>query len=80
MPFTDVFRVSATDLKPLDALGLFDVDALRLVLEGGSVIDWRRLAFTTREQVDHYLRLCCFDPSSPSDQSWMRGVLQDAAA
>ena len=80
MPFTDVFRVSATDLKPLDALGLLDVDALRLVLEGGSVIDWRRLAFTTREQVDHYLRLCCFDPSSPSDQSWMRGVLQDSAA
>jgi len=76
----DALRVLPSDLKPLDALGPLHVDALRLILEGGSVIDWTRLAFTTREEVDHFLRLCCFDPSSPSDQAWMRGVLRDAAS
>jgi hypothetical protein len=64
--------------KRLDALGLLDVEALRLILLGSSVIDWRRLAFTSRDEVDRYLRLCRFDPDSPSDQAWMRGVLRDA--
>jgi uncharacterized protein (TIGR04552 family) len=67
-------------LKRLDALALLDVEALRLILLGSSVIDWRRLAFTSRGEVDRYLRLCRFDPDSPADQAWMRGVLRDAVA
>jgi hypothetical protein len=66
-------------LKALDALALQDSEALRLVLLGTSVIDWQRLAFTQRHEVDHFLRLCRFDPGSPADQAWMRGVIHDAA-
>ncbi|MEI8258224.1 MAG: TIGR04552 family protein [Deltaproteobacteria bacterium] len=65
-------------LKRLEALALVDVEALRLILLGSSVIDWRRLAFSRRDEVDNFLRLCRFDPDSPSDQDWMRGVLRDA--
>ena len=65
--------------KRLDAMTLLDVEALRLILLGSSVIDWRRLAFTSREEVDRFLRLCRFDPDSSSDQAWMRGVVRDAA-
>jgi len=74
----EALRVSPRDLKSLDALGLLDIEALRLVLSGSSVIDWRRLAFRRREEVDHFLRLCRFEPDSASDQSWMRGILSDA--
>jgi len=66
------------DLKPLEALELLDVEALRLILQGTSVVDWQRLAFRDREQVDRFLRLCCFDPDSSTDQAWMRGIVRDA--
>jgi len=70
--------VLSDDLRPLSELALRDVEALRLILRGGSVIDWRRLAFEDRPQVDRFLRLCLFDPDSPGDEAWMRGVLTDA--
>jgi uncharacterized protein (TIGR04552 family) len=66
------------DLKRLDELSLLDVEALRLILLGSSVIDWQRLSFTCRDEVDQFLRLCQFDPDSAFDQAWMRGVLRDA--
>ena len=65
-------------MKRLDTLVLLDVEALRLVLLGTSVIDWQRLAFTQRSDIDRFLRLCQFDPGSPTDQLWMRGVIDDA--
>ncbi len=67
-------------LKRLDELVLADVEAMRLILLGSSVIDWRRLAFERRDEVDNFLRLCRFDPESPSDQAWMRGVVSDSVA
>ena len=65
-------------MNRLDTLALLDVEALRLVLLGTSVIDWRRLAFTEPCEVNHFLRLCRFDPESRTDQAWMRGVISDA--
>jgi uncharacterized protein (TIGR04552 family) len=67
------------ELKRLNSLSLLDVEALRLILLGSSVIDWQRLAFTRRDEVDRFLRLCGFDPDSPPDQACMRGMLRDAA-
>jgi uncharacterized protein (TIGR04552 family) len=64
--------------KPLDALGLFDVESLRLILLGSSVIDWLHLALTDRREVDRLLQVCGFAPDTPSDQAWMRAVLGDA--
>lgn len=65
-------------MKRLDTLALLDVEALRLVLLGASVIDWQRLAFTKPSDINHFLRLCQFDPGSGADQAWMRGVVSDA--
>lgn len=76
----EALAVLPRDLKSLDQLGLQDVESLRLILLGTSVVDWQRLAFESREQVDAFLRLCLFDPDSPEDQAWMRGILQDAVA
>src|SRR6478735_4071509 len=39
----------------LDSATLGDVEAMRLLLRGGSVIDWHRLAFTDGAEVDLFL-------------------------
>jgi uncharacterized protein (TIGR04552 family) len=51
--------------RALDDSTLSDVEALRLLLRGGSVIDWHRLAFTNHSEVDRFLRVNEFDPAQP---------------
>ena len=46
---------------------LADLTAIRNVLRGGSVIDWHRLHFTEREEVDRFLRVNEFDPANEDD-------------
>jgi len=65
-------------LKRLEAFSLLDVESVRLMLLGSSVIDWLHLQFTQRDEVDAFLRLCRFDPDAASDQAWMREILQGA--
>src|SRR4051812_8036373 len=51
---------------------------MRLLLRGGSVIDWRRLHFQSREEVDRYLRLCLFEPDDPFDRARLQRILDEA--
>jgi uncharacterized protein (TIGR04552 family) len=51
---------------------------MRLILRGGSVIDWRRLHFQTKEEVDRYLRLCLFEPDDPFDRDALQRLLDEA--
>jgi uncharacterized protein (TIGR04552 family) len=44
-----------------------DVTAVRNLLRGGSVIDWHRLYFSDRGEVDRFLRVNEFDPDSEAD-------------
>jgi uncharacterized protein (TIGR04552 family) len=46
---------------------LADLTAIRNLLRGGSVIDWHRLHFNERDEVDQFLRVNEFDPASPDD-------------
>src|SRR5207244_4834798 len=57
---------------------LGDLERMRLILRGGSVIDWRRLHFQTKEEVDHYLRLCLFEPNDPFDRGRLQRILDEA--
>ena len=59
-------------------MGLPELERIRLILRGGSVIDWRRLHFKTRDEVDHFLGLCELDASDPVDEAWIRTALADA--
>ena len=65
-------------LRPVAEMGLKELERVRLILRGGSVIDWRRLHFTTRDEVDRFLRLCGIDTEDPQDLAWMRLILADA--
>ncbi len=59
-------------------MGLKELERIRLVLRGGSVIEWRRMHFTTWDEVDRFLRLLQIDPTKESDERWVRTVLADA--
>jgi len=65
-------------IRTVAEMGLRELERLRLILRGGSVIDWRRMHFQTREEVDHFLRLCQLDTSRSYDETWARTVLADA--
>lgn len=55
-----------------------DLEILRLILNGESVVDWRRLHFATREEVDHFLRANLFDPADAQDLRRLRAILAQA--
>ena len=59
-------------------LTLADVDAVRLMLRGDSVIDWHRLAFADHEEVDRFLRLNEFDPESDDEMARLEELRADA--
>ena len=60
-----------------DAPGAFtlqDVEQIRLMLNGTSVIDWRRLAFSRHDQVDDFLNLQGFDVRDAQDRELLGSV------
>ncbi len=64
--------------RSVSELGVGELEAIRLILRGGSVVDWRRLHFRTPGEVDHFLRLNLFDLSDPRDERRLRSVLAQA--
>ena len=54
-------------IKPLSDFTLGDVEAVRLLLRGGSVIDWHRLEFHTEEEVNNFLMTNMMDVRDPVD-------------
>ena len=59
-------------------LELADVDAVRLLLRGESVIDWHRLGFADHAEVDRFLRLNEFDPESDDEMMRLDDIREDA--
>lgn len=70
----------AGELRKLDDFNLHDVEAMRLILRGGSVIDWHRLDCPTEEQArqlveDHGLSL-----DNPEDIAFTEHIKESAIA
>jgi uncharacterized protein (TIGR04552 family) len=61
-----------------DELTLADVDAVRLLLSGESVIDWHRLSFADHAEVDRFLRLNELDPESDEEMGRLEDIRADA--
>ena len=61
-----------------DELTLADVDAIRLLLRGESIIDWHRLSFADHSEVDRFLRLNEFDPESDDEMGRLEDIRGDA--
>jgi len=76
----DVNRDGAERLKPLDQFSLADLESIRLILRGDSVIDWRRLDFTEDEDVREFLGAHELRTDDPSDRMRMEHVKNEAIA
>lgn len=62
----------------LSAFSVADLTAIRNLIRGGSVIDWHRLYFTDREQVDRFLRVHEFDPADREDMARLEALRDQA--
>jgi uncharacterized protein (TIGR04552 family) len=65
-------------VRRVSEMGLKELERIRLILRGGSVVEWRRLHFKTWDEVDRFLRLLQVDPTRAHDEEWVRTVLADA--
>jgi uncharacterized protein (TIGR04552 family) len=59
-------------------MGAHELEVLRLLLRGGSVIDWRRLEFRDAKEVDAFLGLNLFDLEDLKDERRLRAILSQA--
>lgn len=70
--------VDTSALERRSAFDLADLTAVRNLLRGGSVIDWHRLYFSDRAQVDRFLRLNEYDPANPDDITRLEDLREQA--
>ncbi len=77
---TDIRTVRPTigHVLELDELSLADLEAIRLLLRGGSIIDWHQLDFQGHSDVDRFLRVNEFDPDSPDEMIRLEELRSDA--
>src|SRR5262245_37455979 len=52
-----------------EVFSIDDLASIRNLLRGGSVIDWHRLYFRDRTEVDRFLRVNELDPESAEDMA-----------
>ena len=69
---------SESYFRPLEKFRLGDLEAIRLVLRGGSVIDWHRLNFGHREEAIDFIRSQEFDLNDAADVQRMEEVQNEA--
>lgn len=65
-------------LKELDEFTLADLEAVRLVLRGDSVIDWHRLNFADEEEIREFCMAQEFHPDEPADRARMNAIKAEA--
>lgn len=56
------------EVAPLGRFAPQDLDIIRLLLRGSSVVDWYRLHFSSRQEIDAFLRVNEFDWSDAQDR------------
>lgn len=69
---------SKTELKGLEDFTLADLEAIRLLLRGGSVIDWHRLNFEEEADARAFLRALEYDHEDETDRSRAEAIKHSA--
>src|SRR5580704_18345920 len=67
-------------LKALDEFTIADLEAIRLILHGDSVIDWRRLDFEDEDAAHAFLRSQELEPDEAQDLARMEHVKSESIA
>lgn len=68
------------EFRTLDQLTLQDVESIRTILRGESVIDWQRLFFADEHAAAEFLRAQGLDPDDKRDRARMDSVRDEAIA
>lgn len=63
--------------RPLNKFSLFDLELVRVILRGGSVLDWHRLNLR-RAEIKALLRAHCIDLNNPSDAAMVQRIRDEA--
>lgn len=69
---------TSQDVRTLEQLCLSDLEGIRLVLRGGSVIDWHRLNFRARGEIDDFLLAQEFHADDQVDRARVEAVKHEA--
>jgi uncharacterized protein (TIGR04552 family) len=77
---TDATRDTPERLKSLEEFSLADLEAIRVILRGDSVIDWRRLALETDVDARAFLEAQELRPDEAEDRVRMEHVKSEAVA
>ncbi len=64
--------------RPIDRFDLLDLETVRLILRGGSVVDWYRLNFENRTDVDEFFLANEFRFDDPADRSRAQRIQADS--
>ena len=65
-------------LKRLEEFTLADLESVRLILRGDSVIDWHRLNFESKDQLTDFFVAHEFHPDEPADRMRMEELKTEA--
>jgi uncharacterized protein (TIGR04552 family) len=70
--------VNIPELRRLEDFTLTDLEGIRMLLRGGSVVDWHRLNFADEGQAEEFMRTQEIDPSDEADAARVEQVKQAA--
>ncbi len=73
-------RDASDRLKRLDEFTLADLESVRLILRGDSVIDWHRLNFEDAGEVTEFLVANEFHPDEPADHMRIEQIKREAVS
>jgi uncharacterized protein (TIGR04552 family) len=68
------------EILSIEKLTLSDLEAIRLILKGTSVIDWQRLNFESYEAITEFLKVNEFQLNSPKDKRRLERLRDEAVA
>lgn len=64
--------------KEIKEFNLHDLEMVRIILRGGSVLDWQRLNITSEKEAYELLKVNEIDPNDPFDIEYVEAVKQEA--
>ncbi len=70
--------MSVPELRILSDFTLADLEGIRVLLRGGSVVDWHRLNFADEQEADAFVRAQEVDPDNEADVARIEQVKQSA--
>ena len=72
--------VAVGRLKRIDEFTLMELESVRLILRGDSVIDWHRLHLENEEGARRFLETQEFHPDEPADRARLENIKNEAIA